>query len=289
MKPPWVIDEGLKFFPFSIADQIPGRIYVLGEYSAELVASLNSNSASCISALPDLFDLKFEFRNLIISDLSSAYSLFWGKQNSNLRNFATNSLIIPVRLGWLQMIWAQGFSSYESDGIDSWRWNIGPSNDGRIEIINRTNDVRHASLSFSIENNYEECPKFLFTLNQILVKALDDAGCFTFELTLQPGRNQFELFVINEVTRSSESDLRGLNYRVINLALKGNLLTDGENDFWMRWKLHESGFSRVQELTHLGSTTYSDGFFNEPIQNTFQAPPISSDRLTWYLASASSG
>jgi hypothetical protein len=291
MKPPWVADEGLKYFPTLGAIMPVGKTYIMGEYSSELLEALPLNSAQKISYLPDPLELEFEFRNLIITDLATAYSIFWKKQNSKIRNFATNSLIIPTKLNWLQMNWTSGFSSHESNGADSWRWNIGEGAGywGVIEILNRSSETRLAKLSFSIEDNFIETPRYIFSLNRKTLAPPVESGKLFFELSLEPGSNVFEISIANQVTRDSEIDSRLLNYRILNLMLRGDLLGDGENDFWMRWKLHESGYESVQEISQSGVITCADGFFNEPIKATSATMEVTNDRLSWYLAKAVRG
>jgi len=288
MKPPWVADEGLKYFPTLSAIQPVGTTYIMGEYSSELMEALPSNSGQKILQIPSPLNLEFEFRNLIITDVHTAYSVFWNRQNSLIRNFATNSLTIPTKLNWLQMNWASGFSSHESNGAESWRWNIGERVGawGSIEILNRSTETRSAKLSFSIEDNFVKTPTYLFALNGISLATSDKDHQVFSDLSLNPGSNVFEISVVNPVARHSEKDARLLNYRVINLVLLGDLSGDGESDFWMRWKLHESGYESVQEISRSGIITIADGFSNEPLKSAIGTGETVSDRLTWYLAKA---
>jgi hypothetical protein len=260
----------------------------MGEYSSELLKALPSNSSQQIWQLPDPLSLEFALRNLIITDCGTAHSIFWKKKNPLIRNFATNSLVIPATLNWLQMNWSSGFSSHESNGIESWRWNIGNHVGARgvIEILNRSAETRFAKLSFSIESNLVETPTYLFTLNKIFLETPQKSEDLSFELCLQPGSNTFEISVSRLVPRKSDTDPRLLNYRVKNLLLQGDLLRDGENDYWMRWKLHENGYESVQEISQSGIITHADGFYNEPNKLTLGTGQVINHRITWYLAKA---
>ena len=131
-----------------------------------------------------------------------------------------------------------------------------------------------------------ETPSYVFALNGKTLAPPVESGKLIFGLSLEPGSNVFEISIANQVTRDSEIDPRLLNYRILNLMLRGDFLGDGENDYWMRWKLHESGYESVQEISQSGVTTWADGFFNEPIKATSRTMEVINDRLTWYLAKA---
>jgi hypothetical protein len=286
MKHPWEFDPGLKNFPFWEIQSFQNETFLLGAYKYELEKYFKNRNVLALDDLDLVSGLDSRPRNLIITDLSTAERVFWNSQNSKVRNFANQKLLIPVCLGWLQMNWGVGFSAFESDLSNWWRWNIGDNTDGTIGLINRSKTVRRIRICFSIDHNFTSKVDFVFSLNNVRLNQVQDSEGYVFELNLKPGLNPFRILVDDCVSRKPNIDQRKLNYRVINFDLNGQGPDEGEFDLFARWQLHEQGYPYVKELSYQGEISVSDGFYNHPILEKFDNLAKPHETYSWYLASS---